>query len=73
MTGYVYWNAVIMQAHDLSTVGPVCQNNLKSTIKHGGFYISFVVIVWKFTVFFYDVWFQVKENCTGTAIPGFTF
>ena len=44
-----------MQAHDLSIVVPVCQDDLMSTIKYSGFYVSFVVIVQEFTVFLYDV------------------
>ena len=55
MTRYAYLNIVVMQTHDLSIVGPVCQNDLKSTIKYGGLYISVVVIVPKFTNFFYDI------------------
>ena len=73
MTWYVYLNVIIVWAHNFSIAGPVCQNDLKSTIEYGGFDICFIVIVQKFTVCFYDDWFHVKVNGTGTDIPGLTF
>ena len=54
MTWYVYQNIIIMQAHNFSIIGPVCQKDLESTIEYGGFYIHFVVVVLKFTVYLYD-------------------
>ena len=36
MTWYVYWNVIIVQAHDFPIVRPICQNNLESTIKYSG-------------------------------------
>ena len=68
-----YWDIIVKCTHDLLVAEPICQDNLMSTIKHGGFYICLVEIEFKFTVFFYDFQASIEIHWTGTAISGFAF
>ena len=42
MAGYVYWNVIVICAHDLSIARPICQDNLRSTTSTMGF--TFVLL-----------------------------
>ena len=72
MAGYIDWYIVIISAYYSLIIGPIGKDYLFSSVQYRWGYISFVMVVIKFTIFF-NVMVRIGIYCTGTTVFVFTF